>query len=195
MKKYFLSIAALLMLCISAKAQFSLGIKGGFNFSKLNTDNISGNTSNITGYEFGVFGRIGKGLYVQPEIYVGTKGGQFDYSSNGTTASGTGNVRFTSLDVPVLLGQSFGLSSLNVRVMAGPIYSYILSSSVSDGLKNAYSDFGTFNNSTLGYQAGAGVDVGNVSLDLRYEGGLTKINDKYGERPNLFHLSFGFKIL
>ena len=34
MKKYLLSAAILIMISISAKAQFSLGIKGGANFSK-----------------------------------------------------------------------------------------------------------------------------------------------------------------
>ena len=35
MKKYLLSVALLIAVCISAKAQFTLGIKGGVNFSKI----------------------------------------------------------------------------------------------------------------------------------------------------------------
>lgn len=195
MKKYMLSIAALVLLSIGAKAQFTLGLKGGLNISKINNDNLSEST--VTGYQFGAFARIGTGLYLQPEMYVGSKGGQFNYESSGTNTGGYARVRFTSLDVPVLLGKSFGAKNFNLRVMAGPIYSYILNTdqSFSDNLSNAYKDLGNYNNSTLGYQAGAGIDLGNISLDARYEGGLTKLNEKYGQRQNLWHISLGFKIL
>jgi len=195
MKKYMLSIAVLLLLSIGAKAQFTLGLKGGLNVSKINNDNISEST--VTGYQFGAFARIGKGLYLQPEMYIGSKGGQFNFDSNGSNTGGSAKVRFTSLDVPLLLGESFGAKSLNFRIMAGPIYSYILNTdqSFSDNLSNAYKDLGNYNNSTLGYQAGAGIDLGTISLDARYEGGLTQLNSKYGQRQNLWHISLGFKIL
>jgi hypothetical protein len=195
MKKYLFSLAALILISISAKAQFTLGIKGGLNVSKLNTDNLS--ESSVAGYDLGAWARIGKGFYLQPELYVSSKGGQFDFQTQNNTTTEKGTIRFTSLDVPLLLGESFGMSSFNVRIMAGPMYSYILSKNdnFSTNIKNAYSDFGNYNNSTLGYQAGAGVDLGNISVDARYEGGLTQINPKYGEKQNLFDLSLGFKIL
>lgn len=195
MKKYLLSLAVLLVAGISAKAQFTLGLKGGVSVSKLNTDDYA--QSSIAGYQFGAFARFGKGLFLEPEIYAGSKGGKFNYESNGTNAGGDAKVRFTTLDVPVLIGQSFGVSSLNLRVMAGPVYSYVLdrNTSFSNNLGAAYKDLGDYNNSTLGYQAGVGVDLGNIALDARYEGGLTSINKKYGERPNLFNFTIGFKIL
>jgi hypothetical protein len=195
MKNYLTSLALLLVISTGAKAQFTLGVKGGVNFSKINTDNFTQST--VTGYDAGIFARIGKGFYLQPEMYLGSKGGQFNYDSNGSNTGGQAKVRFTTLDVPVLIGESFGVSSFNFRVMAGPIYSYVLSrdASFSDNLGAAYRDLGNYNNSTLGYQAGAGVDLGNVSIDVRYESGLTSINQQYGERPNLFHISLGFKIL
>jgi hypothetical protein len=195
MKKYLTSLALLMLMCIGAKAQFTIGVKGGVNFSKINTDNFSQST--VTGYDAGLFARIGKGFYLQPEMYLSSKGGQFNYDQNGSNTGGSAKVRFTTLDVPVLIGESFGVSSFNFRIMAGPIYSYVLSrdATFSDNLGAAYRDLGDFNNSTLGYQAGAGIDLGNVSIDARYEGGLTTINQKYGERPNLFHISLGFKLL
>lgn len=197
MKKYLFSIAMLMAVAVGAKAQFSLGIKGGVNLSKINTDNFRESTS--AGYQAGLFARFGGDFYVQPEAYVGSKSGKidFDVNSNGTTVFEQGKETFTTLNVPLLLGKSFGKKDLNFRIMAGPIYSYYMSRSdnFSDNIKNSYQDFGHFNRSTLGYQAGAGVDVGPATVDLRYEGGLTKINDNYGQRPNLWALSVGFKIL
>jgi hypothetical protein len=75
MKKYLLSAALLLVLSISAKAQFSLGIKGGVNYSNINTDNLS--NSSVAGYQVGAFARFGGNIYLQPEVYVSSTGGKF----------------------------------------------------------------------------------------------------------------------
>jgi hypothetical protein len=195
MKKLLLSVAILVAAGISAKAQVSLGVKGGINFSKINTDNLK--ESSVAGYQFGGFARFGSNFYVQPELYLGSSGGKFETQTSGTTVAGEGKVRFTTLNVPVLLGKSFGSEGLNFRLMAGPVYSYILDKNddLGNNITGAYRDFGDYKNSTLGFQAGGGVDVGNITVDLRYEGGLTKVNENYGQRQNLWALSVGFKIL
>jgi hypothetical protein len=191
MKKYVLSIAMLMAVAIGAKAQFNLGIKGGVNFSKINTDNL--NESTKTGYQAGLFARFGGGLYLQPEVYLGSRGGKFETSNNNFS----GDVNFTTLNVPLLIGGRIaGTDKVNLRIMAGPIYSYNLSKhqSFADNFNGAYADFGDYKKSTLGYQAGAGVDLGAITADVRYEGNLTKINDNYGQRPSLWAVSVGFKI-
>ena len=189
MKKYLLSVALLIAVCISAKAQFSLGIKGGVNFSKINTDNF--NESTRTGYQAGVFARFGSALYLQPEVYLSSTGGNFTTTDGNFKAK----VNFTNLSVPLLLGHSFGTKDLNFRLMVGPVYTYALnkSESFSDNANAAIADFGNYKNSTIGFQAGGGVDIGPITADLRYEGGLTKINPDFGQRQNLWALSVGFK--
>lgn len=193
MKKYLLSLALLVAVSISAKAQFDVGIKGGVNFSSINADQL--NKSTKTGYQAGVFLRVGSAFYIQPEAYVASSGGDFNSTNNGTSYSGS--VRFTTLNVPLLLGHEFGTSSTNFRLMVGPVYSYNLSKSesFSQNFNSAYRDFGNYNNSTLGYQVGAGVDFAGLTADLRYEGGLSKLSPDYGQRANIWSVSIGFKIL
>src|SRR5215217_8937297 len=113
MKKYLLSAAILIGLSISAKAQFSLGVKGGVNFSKITTDNL--NESTVAGYQVGAFGRVGTGVYVQPELYLSSKGGKFKSTNNGTNYSG--DVKFTTINVPLLLGTAIGDDDFNFRIM------------------------------------------------------------------------------
>jgi opacity protein-like surface antigen len=93
----------------------------------------------------------------------------------------------------LLIGKSFGEKDLNFRVMAGPIYTYQLdkSGNLGDNINGAIDNF---NKSNIGYQVGAGVDIGAITADLRYEGGLTKISDSFAKRQNLWALSVGFKI-
>jgi len=191
MKKYLLCAALLVVASISAKAQFSLGIKGGVNFSDINTNNF--NSSTVAGYQAGLFARIGGPIYLQPEVYVSSTGGKFESNDN----SYSGKVTFTNLNVPLLIGARFGPNSLNFRVMAGPVYVANLSTSesLSQNFTNAYNDFGHYKNSTLGYQAGFGVDIGAITADLRYQGNFSDIDQSYGQRQNIWALSVGFKIL
>lgn len=191
MKKFLLSAALLIAVGISAKAQFSLGIKGGLNFSHIDADNFK--SSSVTGYQAGLFARVGSGIYVQPELYLNSTGGDFDSNSNGTDYNA--HVKFTNLTLPVLLGIKFGPKNLNFRVMAGPEYTYMLNKTetFSNNFEAAFNDFGKYNNSTLGYQAGFGVDLGPITADLRYQGGLNKVNSDFGQTQKLWALSVGFK--
>lgn len=190
MKKYLFSALAV-ALSLSATAQFSLGVKGGVNFSKIAADNLE--QSSVAGYQAGVFARVGTGVYLQPELYLSSKGGKFNSTVNNTNYSG--EVKFTTLNVPLLLGTAIGDDDFNFRIMGGPIYSYIMdkSQNFSANFNSAYADFGNYKNSTLGYQVGAGVDIGAITADLRYEGALTDVSKSYGQRQNLWALSVGFK--
>jgi len=189
MKKYLLSAALLIAISFSTKAQFSLGIKGGVNYSTINSDNLR--SSSVAGYQAGAFARLGGGVYLQPEVYVSSTGGEFHSSDNNYT----GNVKFTNLNVPVLLGLRFGPKNLNLRVMAGPVYTSVLSSNQNFGsIASSFANNGSYKNSTIGYQAGGGVDLGSITADLRYEGGFSDINSSYGQRQHLWALSIGFKI-
>lgn len=189
MKRILLSTALLIAVCVSANAQFSLGIKGGVNFSNISATDVSSST--VTGYQAGVFARIGKSWYLQPELYVNGTGGQF------SSASGTGKVTFTNINFPLLLGKSFGTKDLNFRLVAGPVLVDVMSrnESFSEGFNAAFKDFNLYKPHNYGFQAGAGVDFGSITADLRYQGGLDKINPKYGQVQNIWALSIGYKIL
>ncbi len=190
MKKYVLGAMLLVAVSISAKAQFSLGVKGGVNYSTIHSDNFR--NSSVAGYQAGLFARIGGGLYLQPEVYLSSSGGEFN--SNDNTYSG--KVTFTNLNVPVLVGLQFGPKNLNFRVMAGPEYISVLNQNqnLSNNFNAAYNNFGnSYKDNMLGYQAGAGVDLGPATVDLRYQGDFDKYNTYYNQHQNLWALSVGFK--
>lgn len=184
MKKYILSAVLLIVLSISAKAQFSLGIKGGVNYSNINSDNLK--SSSVAGYQAGIFARIGGGIYLQPEVYLSSTGGEFN--SNGNTYSG--KVKFTNLNIPVLVGLRFGPKNLNLRAMAGPIFTSVLSQN--ENFANGFST--AYNTSTVGYQAGGGIDLGPITADLRYQGDFNNINNDNNQKIHLWALSIGIKI-
>lgn len=185
-----------------SNAQFTFGIKGGLNYSAMTVMNKQAftdgsiNKEGILGYNIGAFARIGKGIYVQPEVYLSSQGSKFIYNpDNGDTPEDVQS-KLTVLNVPVLIGKSFGVGALNLRLNAGPVATIIMDKNVSFGeqFKQAYSDFSEYKNTTIGLQAGAGVDIANFTFDARYEAGLQKLNEKYGQRQNLFTLSVGLKL-
>ncbi|WP_443937357.1 porin family protein [Pedobacter sp. MW01-1-1] len=198
MKKLIFSIVFATVGWVSAQAQgFNLGVKAGMNIAKIKSDFT--NEDNQLGYVVGAWARFGGSLYLQPEAYIGSKGTKFvSFETNGTTISAENKVKFTTLDIPVLVGTKFGSKNLNFRVMAGPVISFVLdeNSTFSSGFQQA-TNFSDYKNQALGIQAGAGVDLGAISFDLRYEAGVSNISksEMYKQRPSLFQLSLGLKII
>lgn len=204
MKKIILFTCMMLTAGAAAMAQlpnFTLGIKGGANFSKLKTKDDLTDENSIAGYHIGVFTRVGGlGMYLQPELYLGSKGNEFVGidDANGNEIQAKGKVKFTTLDLPILLGTKIGPSKLNIRFMAGPVISFIVDENTTfDSAYQNVTDFGNYKKQAFGLQSGAGVDLGNLTVDLRYEAGLSNISEseKYDQKQNLFHLSLGIKLL
>ena len=197
MKKSIL-LSCMLLAAVTTFAQlpsFNLGLKTGANMASLKGD--VGDESNRLGYQAGVWARVGgAGFYVQPEVYLGSKGSEFgSIQQDGTTYEGNAKVNFTTLDIPVLIGNKFGFDKLNFRIMAGPVISFLLNKDSKENYDVA-TDFDNYKNQTIGLQTGGGVDLGNLSLDLRYEKGLTNIDKsgKYDQKQNLWHLGLGYRI-
>lgn len=210
-KQMFILLAILLMGKLNeSQAQFTLGIRGGVNFSQLKTDaqqsvgvNIKQSLDTKTGYVGGVFARIGTKIFIQPELIFSAKGGSINVlPQNGSTVQ-TIAIEYTNLDVPLLIGFKFGPLRLN----AGPVASFKISDKgLNDELKKYSSNVGeSFKNASYGYQAGAGVDIGSFCLDLRYEGSLSDISSgdfkdnlmnkiNFSQRSNLWQVTLGLKL-
>jgi hypothetical protein len=189
-------------------AQFSIGIKGGVNFSQLKTDfktqsfgdNLQQSLDTKTGYVGGVYVRIGSKLFIQPEFIFSAKGGSVNILKGGSTSSSqTVSIEYTNFDIPVLIGFKIGPLRLN----AGPMASFKISDKGLDEALKAYSSnvSDSFKNASYGYQAGGGLDLGALSVDLRYEGSLSEVsgntfnNINFTQKGNLWQLTMGLRIL
>src|SRR5680860_1261366 len=86
---------------------------------------------------------------------------QSAYNLNGGT-----KYDISKLDLPVLVGAKI-IGPLHV--FAGPAFQYMLSNDLEDfSINDAEKDF------TVGLHIGAGVDLGRLGLDVRYERGLSE---------------------
>jgi hypothetical protein len=186
MNKFYLLVAVMVIAAGVAKAQDAdvvFGVKAGVNYGTLPTSlNAITDKKGKVGYNFGVFARVGKSLYFQPELnYV-------SFKSSYVYAANTYTPKFNQLNLPLMVGYKLiDTEALNFRVSAGPDVNYTLNEAKGPvGFDYKKLNFGGVIN--------AGVDIGNISIDARYSRGLTKINKGLGEKSGLFNLSVGFKL-
>jgi len=182
---------------------FRIGIKGGVNLTSVKVASLSTNLENKTGYQLGAFARIGRTIFLQPEVYFTAKEVNVDVLNSLTTNQGVVGFSQKSLDVPLLAGIKLG----PLRVLAGPVASYAISASTSPdaAVKSYFSGTSQeiINRSSFSYQAGIGFDILNLSLDLRYEGAMSELKNtvavpngfNYSQKPSYYQATIGFRIL
>ncbi|WP_264553753.1 porin family protein [Flavobacterium sp. N2038] len=168
-----------------------LGIKGGSNYSELPVSE-GFSSEYAAGYFGGVMARFDfKRFYIQNEILYSEKSSKIEK----TTTAASKNAKWKSIDVPLVIGYKVvDFSTLNVRVFAGGVYSYVLDENFSslNQLKNAYN---TFDKSNIGYQVGAGVEFWKFTVDFTYQGGLNNVSKNFNSKPNSFNIGVGYFFL
>jgi hypothetical protein len=194
MKKIFLLAVLLLVSGTSIFAQFNVGIKTGINYATLSAREGQFSNKGIIGYQAGLWGRIGKSVYFQPEVYVSIKATDLTFNQTGTSISPQGKIKFTTLDIPLLIGKQIGIQKLNFHFIIGPSVQFILQEDKTLATQITNTSFYNYLPILANLQAGGGVDLGNLSVDLRYETGLRDINKIRGQHNNLIHLSIGYKL-
>jgi len=187
MKKFILVLFAVII-SSGAFAQFSWGLKAGATSNNFDLKSVqSGGQYTIAaakeaswGFHGGAFVRLSfLGVMVQPEVL-------FSMAENNLLVEDAGvetlkSQKFNKLDIPVMLGIKLGPA----RLMAGPAASILLGSdsNLIDDAEELYKS------ATFGYQAGIGVDIlKKITLDVRYEGGLSKFGESVTVGGETFEL-------
>ena len=174
MKKLFVILVLLGSCALSAqeKKGISFGVKAGLNYGdngKIEIRDIANAGSNIirenandrTGYHFGVFlrGQLGDNLYIKPELQYTLNKSSYDVNNQ------TLDYDIKKIDAPILLG----IKVLGpIHIFGGPALQYIVDNELEDvQLGDVKNDF------TVGLQFGAGIQLGKLNIDMRYERGLS----------------------
>ncbi|MFT6148308.1 MAG: hypothetical protein ACJAUH_000989 [Saprospiraceae bacterium] len=212
MKKVLIMLIAITFLQQSVSAQvFSWGLRlGGVSTSidatpqTLSTANIDSLLLTVANANFGIQGglytRIKLGpVYIQPELLFTSE--SYNYTKEDLNGSGVQEAltdKFNSLDIPIMVGVKAG----PIRLQGGPIGSILISNDNQlEMLSETYDR--KLSNLTWGYQAGLGLDIGSVNIDVKYEGGLKSafVDDyeifgntyEFDARENRWVLTIGLK--
>ena len=199
MKKYLIIAFLVTTTIFGANAQllpsFQFGVKAGLNFSSLKSeDGDFLDASTRTGYQAGVWARIGgAGVHFQPELYLTGKSSEAKLVDPDRDAEG--NITFTSLDLPLLLGTRIGLGPAGLRIVAGPVVSFVVDKNIGDALAQV-PEFGEYKNQAWAVTGGLGLDISNFRVDARYEHGLSELskNDSAPQKVNLWTIGVGYRL-
>ncbi|WDF69383.1 porin family protein [Sphingobacterium oryzagri] len=193
MKKSLLTLICLVFVVSMTQAQllptFKLGVKGALGFSSLSSEGRFFNSDTRTGFQLGAWGRVGiAGFHVQPEAYYASK----KVGAETDVAGESGEATFRSFDVPVLLGTKIGLGPIGFRIQAGPVFSF-----AQDGKVNFTTDWDRYKRTSTGIIGGIGADISKFTVDLRYEHGLTDLNESpdYNQKIRMWTIGVGFAFL
>lgn len=174
----------LLFLATLATAQIDIGIKAGlateslqnerFDLSREGRENLLFALEDADyGFQFGALFRINLSdrFALQPEVTFNSAKTTFRLDDPDQNEAEVFEERYNDINVPVLL--SWKLAFL--RFNAGPVGHFFVSSA-SDLMDEGGIDraWDTFN---LGYALGGSIDIGPITLDVRYDGNFSN----YGE--------------
>jgi hypothetical protein len=187
MKKIILISALAFILLFSADVHASgYGARAGLNFSFFSSNEIVSNermvevlSDTYTGFHIGGIGYISLfNVFLQPELLYTQSGQEISVKTRNQEDMPVFDNpvfftnRFHNISIPFAVGLEFG----PFRVGIGPVASFIVSSSIDDNVLLEGIDF-SYDTASLGYQALAGMKLGSLILDLKYEGGFSKFGD------------------
>lgn len=193
MQKKSLWIAGLAVLLINvmtvstAKAQFSLGIKGAANAA-----NYMDLTKKKIGWEAGIFMRMGDRFYFQPEVNYVFKRSSIQELPGEVVENVQLKQHFIS--VPALLGYHFiNNENFKFHLTIGPRFDF----KIADNMNG--SGWQT-NVVQWGGQVGLGIDFWRFTLDVSYSIAADRFKYTATSEPstkftNMFLASLGFKIV
>ena len=212
MKRIILIALLIIPLSMVLNAQIKFGIKAGITSTSIKVDDIiaiddasdieelaiEGLGSRI-GLQGGVFSRITIAkLFIQPELLFTSTSGEIEITElleDGSIENKIKDQEFKQIDIPIMIGYKVG----PLRLQAGPIASIVIDS------QSALLDYDNyeeeFNGATWGYQVGIGLDIKKITIDIKYEGNLSKLGDgvtiggetqEFDSRNSQFVFTLGF---
>jgi len=193
-------LLAFIFINLNYAQNYSFGIKGGLNLAKLGGSDVSNvdsrTTFNAGGFvEFVVSDFIG----IQPELLFTMKGAKEKFDYEGVTLKS--EVKLTYLEIPVLFKLYVPVEGVSFKpfIYAGPSIGFKLSSKikVSSGGESVEEDIEDLKSTDFGFNFGVGSNIGPIIIGIRYNLGLTSIDDSADpddvkNRVLSFNVGFGF---
>lgn len=203
MKKIVFLFAIAMLATELSFGQFALGVKIGYNANKLSTNLDTVKSQFNSGFHVGIWTRLGKRLYIAPELQYTMSGAVFTGSGNLSTSGWKEKITMGSLEIPVMIGFKVIHSDfITWRLEVGPEISFLVNSKITnlvDGITGPIqtADLSKANWYVLG---GTGIDILFLKLDVRYTYGLNQLiadagNWKFDTKNSMWVVSLGFKIL
>lgn len=194
MKYLFFFILVISLSTVSFAQQIKVVPQVGINMGKVYPQSdVIDNSGGRGGYEAGLDVRIGDydgWFYWQPGLHYYVSYASLQVADPANPAVRDGDyIRLNSLKIPLNGGMYLTGSDGILRVrIAGGFTPILLLHQEESSLDAAYTDF---NNLALAANVGLGIDIAFISLDAKYEYGLTKMYDSGNGRMDVLSFTLG----
>lgn len=193
MKKILVCFVAVILSTAGfSQMQLAVGVKAGPNFANLDTkSSIGENYKSRTGFHGGgfVLVKLTK-IGIQPEILFSQQGSTVKFNSQDLKSN------YSYINVPVIV-KLYTVAGINLQV--GPQFGFITKAEQEDLLTGKMENVKSkLKGSDLSLALGAGWDLPfGITLDARYNLGLSDINDSSGEsiKNQVWQVSLGYKLI
>ena len=197
MKKSILFMLICFLGFQNLQAQFKMGVRGGLSSYDIqpgqlivtNNDDVKALGLSLDEADYGIHlglfmqAKMGR-FFIQPEILFNSN--TVNYKVEDFTADNTVEIikseSFQNLDIPLMMGVKYG----PLRLGAGPVAHVHLNSSSELFDLDGYDQ--KFDEMTWGYQAGIGLDLWKLIIDVKYEGNF----EKFGDHITFYDQDFNF---
>jgi hypothetical protein len=192
MKKLLLPVCLLLAGVITAKAQgVAVGLRAGLNLANqsISASGVSVSPDMRVSFLAGAYAKImvtGK-IGVQPELFYSSVGAKWPDSGSGVET-----IKTDYLTLPVFFRYNV---TDNFHFLVGPQFGILMSANGTDN-SGTYDIKDQLKSSDMSGVVGAGLDFGPLNAGLRYNFGLSNINNSGGStvKNNVFQIVAGFKL-
>jgi hypothetical protein len=200
MNKKIYAILIAITFTASAQAQFTFGVRGGFNLTNMSEKvdvggmNVTANTKFKPGFQIGVVGEyaISDAFAVQPGILFATQGAKMeddDFLGMGMKMKTTLNINY--LQVPINAQYKLVLGdNMNLLLQAGPYFGFAVSGKIKTEVSflgqsekgNNKIDFGCADGEMrrldFGLGFGVGLQFANIQVGVGYNLGLANLSNR-----------------
>jgi len=198
-----------MVLSTSVQSQIEFGLKAGLSSYDLAKDgifisdgnqNIEWNVKNAGyGHHFGIYTRLSVlGLFIEPALLFNSNTVTYDITTYGESGvfNTVKNEKYNHMDIPVIAGFKLG-----VLRFQGGVVGHLFINSISDVVDIKGYDQ-RFKSASYGWQAGTGLDMWKLRLDLIFEGNFNKFGDQinigghnyaFADTPSRLMLTLGYK--
>lgn len=194
-RNFFFLLLGLLFVSTTATAQVEFGLKAGlatqslqgerFDFTESGRENLSlALSEGHYGFQFGALLRIpiSDRFDIQTELTLNSTAADFSFNDPDQQATQVFRERYNDVNIPILASWKVAFLRLN----AGPV-GHLFVSSTSD-LMDADGRDRTFDSFNLGYTLGGAVDIGPITVDLRYDGNFSRYGEDFAIAGETFRV-------
>lgn len=163
--------------------------QAGFNLTRLTDEPMVDSESFRLGIEGGFWLQSKKTVFIMPGVFIAQQGLSSmyidDIQTSGTSVIDTvlNKVDYRAVKFPLMLG----VQALGARIYTGPSFTYILNTDNPDLVLEEFKDL------TMGLCVGAGFHLTLLSVDVRYEYGVSNLFLDRNAAANTLTVSAGLK--